>query len=285
MHHQCLKELQKYGLIPNYCALIRSKDGVHLYRIRCKDKPMVIKIFDTPEIATEIQHYETLFNLDIQTPLLIDATDRSFIMEDFDAHPRYRLANAKDLYEKSVVSALAHWYKSLHQNSMSLDTTQHYNENKLITEEALNLVLRKTKTADAPAWEAIFEALPALQKCIENQSQVLTYNDFFWTNLVVSHDLSEAFMFDYNLLGAGFVYSDIRNVTCTLPEETKSTFLKTYGTLSTTEKRIDAVTADLVNLIISSKKQIWPSWADESVNALYDGSIINALQALKPFYK
>lgn len=285
MHYQCLKELQKYGMIPNYCALIRSKDGVHLYKIKCKDKPMVIKIFDTPEMATEIQHYETLFNLNIQTPLLIDATDRSFIMEDFDVHPKYRLANAKDLYTKSVVESLAGWYKSLHQNSQSLDTTHYYNENKLITPTALELVIEKTQSADAPAWNAIFEALPSLQKCIQNQTQVLTYNDFFWTNLVVSHDLSEAFMFDYNLLGAGFAYSDIRNVSCTLPEETKPHFLKAYGTLSPTEKRLDAVTSDLVNLIISSKKQTWPSWADESVNALYDGSIIKALQILKPFCK
>lgn len=285
MHNKCLIELKKYGIIPSYCAPIRSKDGVHLYRIECKNQPMVIKIFDTPEQASEIKHYETLKSMHIQTLDLIDATDCSFLMPDLDAHPQYRLATADDLYDKKIIRALGAWYHALHHKSTTICKDTYYSENHLLTKEALHKVIEKTNSQDASVWKDILENLDAIQQLIKMQTQTLTYNDFFWTNLVVHRNGHEAFMFDYNLLGAGFAYSDVRNVLVTLPEETKNIFLTQYGTLSNTEKRIDALTADLVNLVISSNKPVWPSWADESITALYDGSLQSAFERLKPFLR
>lgn len=285
MHNKCLMELKKYGIIPSYCAPIRSKDGVHLYRIKCKDQPMVIKIFDSPELATEIKHYETLKEMHIQTLDLIDATDCSFLMPDLDAHPKYRLATATDLYDKKIIRSLGDWYHSLHHKSTSLCKENYYSENKLLTKEALLGVIKKTNSQDAPIWKDILENIDAIQNLIQRQTQTLTYNDFFWTNLVVHRSGDEAFMFDYNLLGTGFAYSDVRNVLVTLPEESKDAFLGQYGNVSNTEKRIDALTADLVNLVISSNKPSWPSWADESITALYDGTLQSAFERLKPFLR
>ena len=42
--------------------------------------------------------------------------------------------------------------------------------------------------------------------------KTITYNDFFYGNLIVSEELKEAFMFDYNLAGEGLKYFDVRNV-------------------------------------------------------------------------
>ena len=36
--------------------------------------------------------------------------------------------------------------------------------------------------------------------------RTLTYNDFYYTNMMVAKDKSSALMFDYNLLGKGYVY-------------------------------------------------------------------------------
>jgi hypothetical protein len=64
---------------------------------------------------------------------------------------------------------------------------------------------------------------------ITSLDETLTYNDFYWTNLAVSSDRKEALMFDYNLLGVGFRYNDIRNVCSSLSEEAQKVFVDVYG--------------------------------------------------------
>ena len=98
--------------------------------------------------------------------------------------------------------------------------------------------------------------------------RVLTYNDFYYTNLIIAKDKSSAFMFDYNLLGKGYVYSDIRNVCSSLGENAQKAFIETYGEFDKSEIIVDDVTSVLVTLYYACQRKTFPSWANYALNEL-----------------
>jgi hypothetical protein len=81
-------------------------------------------------------------------------------------------------------------------------------------------------------------------------SRTLTYNDFYYTNLAVRKDGTAALMFDYNLLGKGYVYSDIRNVCSSLGDEAQAAFLAEYGEVDRCEITIDDVVSPIAALSV-----------------------------------
>lgn len=80
-------------------------------------------------------------------------------------------------------------------------------------------------------------------------------------------------MFDYNFLGVGFRYNDIRNVCSSLSSEATDIFLKEYGSFDETEKIIDDCTSILIDLIHAYKRDSFPSWAMNSLNAVHNGRL------------
>ena len=103
-----------------------------------------------------------------------------------------------------------------------------YDESDLITLDNIKLVAEKTGTIDHPLWQIILENDSLIHKRMDALPRTLTYNDFYWTNLIVSKDGKSALMYDYNLLGKGFAYSDIRNVISSLSSQAKEAFLEEY---------------------------------------------------------
>lgn len=105
-------------------------------------------------------------------------------------------------------------------------------------------------------------------------------NDFYWTNLTVSNDKKEAIMFDYNLLGIGFRYNDIRNVCSSLSEEAGKIFVEEYGDINENEKTIDEGISILIDLIFAYKRPEFPDWAQESLNAVHNGELEKAFKKI-----
>ena len=88
-------------------------------------------------------------------------------------------------------------------------------------------------------------------------------------------------MFDYNLLGKGIAYGDIRNVTGSLSREAAEAFLEEYGDhISGEEKRADAFIAPLVTLHAACEQELFPSWAEGALKELKNGSILRSLEDL-----
>ncbi len=280
MHHNCLRELQKYAILPSYCAQIHAKDGIELYRIAYKGESMVLKLFTRGDFTREINHYKRLSKLGIRTLKIHDATDVSLLMEDLDGHPTLRLGTPNDLYAPEVLRPLARWYSALHKSGRTLDLDGDYKETDCLTLEALEKVMRLTQTQAMDFWPKLFYNFHHIESLLDNQALTLTYNDFFWTNLVVAKDGSDAFMFDYNMMGAGSAYSDISNVCSSLPEDSKPIFLKNYGPVDTLEAHLTHLTADLIGLITAYDRPVFPAWAASSVEAIKDGSLTTALDTL-----
>lgn len=261
---------------------IRSKDGVSVYRVVCNETSYILKYFENEADRREIENYRILQKLGIPTLKIIASTDCALLMEDIEQSRTYRLGVAEDMNNIKVAIQLARWYKQLHTKGkafVALHGKDMNDECDVITLEKLRNIAAKTNTADNPVWALIYNNFDKIKGRISNAERTLTYNDFYYTNFIVvkepksSSDKSSAFMFDYNLLGKGYVYADIRNVTYSLGESAKAAFLQEYDNFDKDEILIDNVASALTALHFACNKNVFPSWAAESVEQIKNGSL------------
>ena len=128
--------------------------------------------------------------------------------------------------------------------------------------------VEKQTQQNLPVWELINDNFDIIVSKIGILPRVLTYNDFYYTNLIVAKDKSAAFMFDYNLLGKGYVYSDVRNVCYSLGEDAIKAFLEAYGEFDENEIIVDDVAAVLITLYHACQRKNVPDWANAVLNEL-----------------
>ena len=242
---------------------IRNKDGVFLFRIIDNKNTYVLKYFLKDEYKREITNYKLLKKLGIKTIRDYGYTDNAILLEDLESNKKYRLGIDEDLKDKEVAKALAAWYIELHNKGVNFTKDNKnifYSEVDQIDIKNIKFIRLKSNTMDNTVWDLILNNFEIIKEKIYSLEQTLNYNDFYWTNLVVIKDKSEAFMFDYNFLGVGFRYSDIRNVRLSLSKEAGDVFIKEYGDINTKEEIIDNFTAIIITLIFSYKKEVFPSW-------------------------
>lgn len=76
-------------------------------------------------------------------------------------------------------------------------------------------------------------------------------------------------MFDYNLLGEGYIYSDIRNVLYSLGEDARNAFINEYGNYENElEVKLDNIISVITTLYFASLKETFPSWGKEYLEIL-----------------
>lgn len=252
--------------------IIREKDGVIVARVRDGVQSCVFKGFVHENFRREIAHYCTLAALGMPTLQVLAHTDASLLLEDVETSERWRLGAESDMDSPAVAIALAAWYKRLHAVGYDY-VARHgkglYDENDVITRENLVAIQQRTHTEGLRVWSVIDQNMDALLSCIHGARRTLTYNDFYYTNLVVAHDGGEAMMFDYNLLGKGYAYADVRNVCSSLSARAGEAFLQAYGGIDTQEKRIDQVASVLTTLHFACRRAEMPDWARESLACLH----------------
>ena len=98
--------------------------------------------------------------------------------------------------------------------------------------------------------------------------------------MVVAKDKSSALMFDYNLLGKVYAYTDVRNVLSSLSEEAGKAFLNEYGTFDPIEKALDDVVSVVVTLYLACQRDEFPWWAQALLDEL-DTTFIEKIEYLR----
>ena len=232
------QELKKLNIPCRTIDLIQNKDGVIVARVQSDVKSYIIKYFQNEDFKREIKNYQLLYDLSIPTVKVFGFTDSAILMEDISQSDTFRLATKEDLDDVAITSKIAEWYKLLHTCSKDFsegNITKLYDETDFITRDNIEFIKEKTGTQNLPVWKLINDNFDAIVSKIRSLPRVLTYNDFYYTNLIVAKDKTSAFMFDYNLLGKGYVYSDIRNVCFSLGENAKKAFLEEYGEFDKSE--------------------------------------------------
>lgn len=270
--------IQKLGLHVETAELIRSKAGVSVYRLEASGKKLVLKMFLNPEDRREISNYRLLGELGIPTLPVLGYAEEALLLPDVSTSEKYRLGVEEDLQDVQVAEAIAKWYRRLHdtgrqyltRNSVSL-----YDETDVITVENMVRAEEVTDTIDNPLWNVVKDNFDDMKKKIVKLPRTLTYNDFYWDNLIVSKDKTEAFMFDYNLMGMGMAYGDVRNVISSMGKEAAKAFCDAYGVNGLDEEKLaDDFLAHMVTLCIASQREVFPAWAGESLEMLKNGKLL-----------
>jgi len=278
-----LKDLNLHGATTE---LIQDHDGVQVYRVSQGEDRYVLKVFENRVHAREIGNYSLLESLDVTTLPLLGSTTTALLLPDITEDAIFRLGNASDFDDDGTARAIARWYKTLHDaGRRNLLPSSLYDENELITLNNLSAVAEKTEAIGNPLWPMITVNFKEISDKIASIPRTLTYNDFYWTNLVVARDRESAFMLDYNLLGKGYAYADIRNVTTWLSQSASEAFLAEYGTqnINDLEVAADKVIAPLVSLIYAFVNYNFslanhPDWVAPSLSALNSGSLLKTLE-------
>lgn len=265
------QELKKLNILYSDIELIQNKDGVIVARVQSESKSFIIKYFQNEIYKREISNYKLLNSLNIPTVTVIGFTDSAILMEDVSQSAVFRLAAKDDLDDEVVAQRIAEWYKLLHTVSRAYAEkhgSELYDETDFITRVNIEFIKEKTGTQNLPVWKLVEDSFDVIVSKIKSLPRVLTYNDFYYTNLIIAKDKSSAFMFDYNLLGKGYVYSDIRNVCCSLGENAKKAFLEAYGEFDKNEIIVDDVASVLVTLHYACQRKTFPSWVDYALEEL-----------------
>ena len=261
---------------------IQSKADIHVYRVYANGKNMILKLFDNPHDTREIANYHLLQSLGIQTLPLLGETATAILLPDVTATPNFRLGIDSDMNDPQIATAIATWYKTLHNQGSAYLLHNHpnlYDEADMVTLENINHIAEVTGTTDNPLWQAFTDNIHIIRRRIDALSRTLTYNDFYYTNLVVSIDQQSAFMLDYNLLGKGCAYGDIRNVVSSLSEEAGKAFVNAYGMDDTFAEQAvaDAFLAPIITLCYACKHDSFPAWAKPSLEQVKDGHVLTYL--------
>ncbi len=278
---QSYKILDKMGERYSTCSLIRSKDGISVYRVKSENKSFILKVFRKNEDAREIKNYRILSSLGVNTLPLINYTENALLIPDVEESKKYRLGVESDMDDEATAKSVAKWYKELHNKGrkyLAERKTSLYDETDAITLDNLKMIAEKTDTIDNLLWKEISDGYDIIRSKIDALPRTLTYNDFNYTNLIVARDCSSAFMFDYNLLGKGTAYGDVRNVTSSLSHKAAIAFKREYdiGGLDN-QSSADDFTAPLVALYNACKRNNFPSWAAVALEKLKNGDIMKSL--------
>lgn len=251
------EQLFQMGYSCDRLTVIQEKDGVTVARVSSNGRSLVLKYLGKAEYRREIGNYALLTERHIPTLPLLAATDCALLLEDISTHPIWRLGQQEDMCDPTVARKIAHWYQQLH----AVDTVPAhlYDPTDVFTLENIVLIEEKTKTALQPAWMVLKDNFYAIYRQLTAAPRTLVYNDFYYTNLAIAKDT--ALMFDYNLLGRGYAYSDLRNVTSSLSPAAAAAFLDAYGAYDPSQRILDDVIDPIITLYWACRRPSLPPWA------------------------
>ena len=272
--------------------LIREKWGVHVYRCKYDGSPAVVKYFENESDKREIENYRILNKYNIPTIKILAYGKSSIVMEDISASDDWRLGVEEDLNDAAVAKSLAHWYFNFHEKGLTMpELNKLESDFDKINVANLNMLCEKLPKA-ADTFKYILSRYDKLRKRLDELSYTLTYNDFYWSNFIVRKDKREALMFDYNLLGRGCRYSDIRNVCWSMSKEAGAMFVDNYTRLyinkygtyrtaeETAERQIDDVMDSLHGLILAFERKHFHKLAEYEKDESTDVTLLKSAKEL-----
>jgi hypothetical protein len=261
--------------------LLSERHGHAIWRITMPERSYILKWLPEADARTEIESYLLLQRLGVPVLPLFGHTPQALLLEDLAHSDSWRLAVETDIAKPETGVAVAGWYKIFHTAGETLLDQGHYpsfltRETDALDPDSILAAGRSLGLASYPAMQLASTRIDLLKAAIERLSFTLNYNDFYWTNLALSHgkgEQMEAIIFDYHLLGLGMRYSDCRNVTGSLSGAAVPAFWDTYGDFDPCEQVLDRPLAALYGLVAASRLPKFPHWAKESRDGVINGDL------------
>ena len=280
-----MRKAHEMGFPADRAELIREKDGVTVARLYSGAGTAILKHFAPDASHREIENYGILAMLGVPSLRVLASCENAVVIEDMASEKcTFRPAEEQDMSDPDVGRRLAAWYRKLHDTGFAYvkshgDTM--YSETSLFTRENIENVRIKSGTSALKVWDMLDSHYDKIMRFMASLPMTLTYNDFYYTNMAVARDRTAAIMFDYNLLGKGHVYSDIRNVEYSLSPEAAAAFREAYGEYDfSDEAALDAVVSPIVTLHFAYAREIFPAWAQAELDNIKTG-YIKAVEALE----
>lgn len=248
---------------------ISNKDGILVYRVKGQELSKILKVFKNKIYKREISNYKILMELGIQTIPVYSFTESSILMEDIEFSDKYRLAVKEEMSDPKVMVPLAKWYQELHRKGemyLKNNKIKLYSEYDSITRESVMFLKDKITIKNEEMWNILISEIDKLHEFCKKR-RTITYNDFYFVNMIVARDYSEAFMFDYNMLGEGLRASDILNVTSSAKKYGEK-FIELYGEIDSAETTVNNILAHIFALLEGFKREKFPHWAEDSLKFL-----------------
>lgn len=269
---------------------ISIRPGHRLYRIRCHRRSYVLKSFPVNSPGNEIRSYGLLRRLGVPTIQVLGQTRSDLLLEDLTCSDTWRLATEMDVRDRHVGAAVARWFWQLHAKGAALEAAGTglppflRREEDLLSRASIESAGRALGLSGLDSWRLAAECIDLLKLALSDFRTTLNYNDFHWTNLALSRKAGpgmEAVVFDYDLLGIGTRYGDYRNVVGSLSGEAVTGFREVYGSVDPGEQTLDRPLATLYALVSAARMATFPRWAEESRQAVLDGTFkTDLLQAV-----
>ena len=266
-----LEELMAYGLSSEGMQFFGCKGGVTAARVRYGDSTAVLKCFEKEELRREISNYDILQSCGVPTLAVLGKRESSILLEDIACSLKFRLATESDLCDPAVIRAIARWYRALHEKGRAYVESfgaGMYEEWDKFSLDNINAIRLRFGLGGSRGIDALTEHFDMLRGLLDEAPRTLTYNDFYYTNMAVAKDASEALMFDYDMLGKGCAVTDIGNVTYWFSEENKRVFLSEYGGIDEMLVLLDRICAPAVSLAMAVERSEVPSWVNGELAAL-----------------
>ena len=269
---------------------VSVRPGHRLYRIRSHRRSYVLKSFPVTGPGHEIRSYGLLQRLGVPTIKVLGRTRSDLLLEDLTCSDTWRLATEMDVRDRQVGAAVARWFRQLHAKGDALAAAGPglpsflEREEDLLRRSTIESAGRALGLSGLDSWRLASDCIDLLKLALSKFRTTLNYNDFHWTNLALSRKAGpgmEAIVFDYDLLGIGTRYSDFRNVAGSLSGEAVTGFREVYGRVDPGEKTLDRPLATLYALVSAARMATFPRWAEESRQAVLNGTFkTDLLQAV-----
>lgn len=280
---------QEMGIPFEKAQMLQHKDGIMVARVYAGGHSWILKVYEKAEYRREIACYRLLNKMHVQTLHVIGYSDRALLLEDLQCSSTFRLAVQEDMSSPVIAEKLALWYRDLHTKGCSCVREYRdelYDENKYFSAENIYAVRKQTDTAHLPVWTLLEENMETVLRVLRQVKKTLVYNDFYYTNMAVNRNTAEALMFDYNLLGKGYAYADLRNVVSSLSPEAGKAFLAAYGSYDPMEKMLDDVISPVITLYFACRRAQFPNWAHaalEDMKTTYPEKLMQFLTAAEGY--
>jgi len=288
-------DLSWFGLDPSRVSmrqLIRTTANHELYRLTTKETAYVLKWFSPGPTANEVSSYQLLQKFRVPTIPVVAITDRGVLMVDLACSGEWRLGGEEDLSTESTGSAVAAWYRRLHDAGSELAHESAFptflrRQSDQVKAASLRAAGERFDVSSLPSWRRALDHYEELVTALQALPETLNHNDFHHTTLVLSRHLAggdQAIVFDYDLLGVGPRVCDYRNVTTGLGSSASRSFAETYGPLTDGELALDAPVAVLAALVTAARRRHLPAWAlplrHELTSGAFDRKLAQALAVI-----
>lgn len=279
------QELEKYYIYDSNIlnlSVLSDKDNILVIKFTHEGKNYVFKYFKDDFQKREVENYNLLKKLGITTVKIYGMHSNSILMEDLTSNENTRLAAISDLKDEPIVRSLAKWYLKLHTsgkeyvNNNEIKTM--YCELDSLSYQRIEYIREKSNYDDEEFWELFYKNFNNIKKMYMDKVTI-TYNDFFYGNMGIVNN-NDVIMFDFNLMGIGLAYFDIKNVTYGFSDILYDIFMEEYGSYDKEEELLYDVLSPIISLDVAYRKNEFPKWGVDSLEELTSGKTKEKLKEL-----